>query len=200
MRDGASRATRRRAAQAIGLPIVGLAFFLAGCAQAPRETFDLSSEPVALRSVGLRSGSVVFVAQPVASFPTASDRVVVRAENDSIAVLPGVQWSAPLPGLLQARLVEAMQRSGLSASENIGGPTRLQTDLRRFEIDIGRNLAVVEIAAQLVDDRSGRVRAARLFVAEAPAPDHTGAPAVRALSEAAAQAAARLAQWARAQL
>lgn len=195
MKDEAS--TRRRAARAIGLAGLALMLPLAGCAQAPRETFDLSGEQIVSRSVSLKSGPSVTVAESAAIAPVASDRVVVRAQDDSLAVLPGVQWSERLPRLFQSRIVEAMQQAGLSASSNFGAPIRLQTDLRRFEIDVARSLAVIEIAAQLIDDRTGRTRASRLFVEETPAPDHTGALAVRSLSEAAARAAARIAAWAR---
>ncbi len=200
MKDEASNATRRSAAQAIGLALVALALPLAGCAQATRETFDLSGETGVLRSAALRSGATVFVSEPVASAPTASDRIVVRAEDDSVAVLPGVQWSESLPRLFQKRLIEATQQAGLSASSNIGAQYKLRTDIRRFEIDVARNLAIVEIAVQLVDEQSGRARAARVFVMETAAPEHTGAPAVRALSEAAAGVAARAAAWTRAQI
>ncbi len=200
MKDETSNAALRRAAQAIGLAILTLALPLAGCAQATRETFDLFSETGVLRSAALRSGATVFVSEPAASAPTGSDRIVVRAEDDSVAVLPGVQWSERLPRLFQKRLIEAMQQSGLSASSNIGARTRLQTDIRRFEIDVARNLAVVEIAVQLIDEQSGRARAARVFAAETAAPEHTGAPAARALSEAAATVAARTAVWTRAQI
>lgn len=200
MKDKASNAALRSAAQAVGLTILALALPVAGCAQATRATFDLSGETGVPRSAALRSGAAVFVSEPVASAPTGSDRVVVRAEDDSVAVLPGVQWSERLPRLFQKRLVEAMQQSGLSATSNIGARTRLQTDIRRFEIDVARNLAVVEIAAQLFDEQSGKARAARVFVVETAAPEHTGVPAVRALSEAAAGVAARAAAWTRAQI
>lgn len=190
----ASTSTQRKATRTIALVL--LALFVAACASAPRETFDLTADAGALRSAALRGGPAVYVPEPAAVAPTSSDRIVIRAADDSVAVLPGVQWSDPLPRLFQRRLIEALQQCGLSASSNIGAQTRLQTDVRRFEIDIARDLAVIEVSVELVE--GGRARAARIFVEEGPAPEHVGAQAARALSDAAARVALRIGQWARA--
>jgi cholesterol transport system auxiliary component len=104
----------------LGLVIVSVAFLVSACAQATRETFDLTTETGVLRSVALRGGPAVFVPEPAALAPTSSDRIVVRAGDDSVAVLPGVQWSDPMPLLFQRRLIEALQQCGLSASSNGG--------------------------------------------------------------------------------
>ncbi len=198
MKLKASAATRRKVVQATA--IASLAFLASACAQAPRETFDLTSETGALRSVALRSGPAVFVPEPAAIAPTSSDRIVIRAGDGSVAVLPGVQWSESMPRLFQRRLIEALQKCGLSASANFGGQSALQTDVRRFEIDVARNLAVVEVSVQLVDSGGGRAKAAQIFVEEAPAPEHIGSPAARALGEAAARIALRIGRWTRARL
>ncbi len=198
MKLKASASTQRKVAQAA--VVVSVAFLVSACAQATRETFDLTTETGALRSVALRSGPAVFVPEPAALAPTSSDRIVVRAGDDSVAILPGVQWSDPMPRLFQRRLIEALQQCGLSASSNFGAQTKLQTDVRRFEIDLARNLAVIEVSVQLVDSGGGRAKAARIFVEEAPAPEHTGSPAARALSDAAARIALRIGQWTRARL
>lgn len=194
----ASTATHRRAAQAT--TIASLALLVAACAQATRETFDLTSDMAGLRSIASRGGPPVFVSEPAAVAPTSSDRIVVRAADDSVAVLPGVQWSEPLPLLFQRRLIESLQRCGLSASAGMGAPIKLQADVRRFEIDIARDLAVIEVSVALIDESNGRARAARIFVEETPAPDHIGSQAARALSGAAAQVALRIGQWTRARL
>ncbi|MGD9543924.1 MAG: ABC-type transport auxiliary lipoprotein family protein [Methylocystis sp.] len=198
MKLKASTATQRRAARAAAS--VSLALFVAACAQAPRETFDLTTGAGALRGVALRSGPAIFVPEPSALAPTGSDRIVVRAADESVAVLPGVQWSESLPRLFQRRLIDALQRSGLSASSDMGAPMKLQTDVQRFEIDIARNLAVIKVSVQLVDQSSGRAKASRIFVEEAPAPYHVGSPAVQTLSDAAARIALHIGQWTRARM
>lgn len=176
-----------------------LALLMTACATAPRETFDLTADSGALRSVALRSGPAVYVPAPAAVAPTSSDRIVVRAADDSVTVLPGVQWSDPLPRLFQRRLIEALQKCGLSASAENGAQTTLRTDVRRFEIDVSRNLAVIQVSVELMDG-GGRARAARIFVEETPAPDHVGSQAARALSAAAADVTLQIGQWTRARM
>ncbi|MCC3245347.1 ABC-type transport auxiliary lipoprotein family protein [Methylocystis sp. WRRC1] len=182
---------------AVGALIL-FALALAGCAQPPRQTFDLAGAVSAARAAPLRSGPALIVREPAAVQPTGSDRVVVRDVDGSVSVLPGVQWSERLPRLFQNRLIEAMQRAGVPAGQiSLGATAALATDIRRFEIDVARSIAVVEIEARLVSESNGATRAAQLFTAEAPAPEHTGAPAVHALGEASATVAARIAAWAR---
>ncbi|MBM3561924.1 MAG: ABC transporter protein [Alphaproteobacteria bacterium] len=197
MKLKASTSTQREATRTTALALLTL--FVAACASAPRETFDLTADTGALRSIALRGGPPIYVPEPAAVAPTSSDRIVVRAAGDSVAVLPGVQWSDPLPRLFQRRLIEALQRCGLSASSNIGAQTKLGTDVRRFEIDIARNLAVIEVSVELVDG-GGQARSARIFVEEGPAPEHVGSQAARSLSDAAARIALRIGQWTKARL
>lgn len=176
--------------------IAGLAFLVAGCAHVPRETFDLAvaSPPVSVAT----SGPVLEVREPTATPPTSSQRVVVRDSDGSVALLPDAQWSEPLPRLLRARMIEALQRRGVAASRiGFGSNRALATDIRRFEIDAARNVAVVEIAAYILDESSGATRAGRSFRGEAPTPENIGPGAVRALGQAAAQVLAQMADWAR---
>ena len=194
-----SGAARRDGLRVIRAALCGLA--LAGCAGQPRETFDLSGPSGASGGAPARGDVALAVSEPIAVAPTSSDRVVVRDADGSVAVLPGVQWSERLPRLFQDRLIEALQRAGVSASRfNAAAATTLAIDIRRFEIDISRNLAIVDVAARLVSAGSGATRAAKAFHAEAPAPEHTGAPGVHALTTVSAEAASRIAAWARAQL
>lgn len=191
------KAARRVAAWGVACA----ALTLAGCAEPPRQTFDLAGPVSGARAAPRGSGAALVVREPAAVAPTSTERVVVREADGSVAVLPGVQWSERLPRLFQNRLIGALQGAGVSAAQfSVGATVALATDVRRFEIDVARDVAVVEIAARLVDDRSGATRAAQLFEAESPAPGHTGAPAVHALGEAAAKAAARIAAWARARM
>ncbi len=189
--------TRRGVAVGLCVAIVGLA----GCAAFERQSFDLSGDPArAARSRAFRQGVALFVRTPEAVAPTAGDRVVVRAADGSVAVLPDVQWSDLLPNLLRHRLIDALQSVGVAAGDSGASPLALLTDIRRFEIDAAQNLARAEIAVRLVETASGGVRAGEVFLIETPAPDHYGAPAVAALSTAAAQASGRIATWARARM
>jgi cholesterol transport system auxiliary component len=188
---------RRRAA--FGLCVVVAA--LAGCAANNRQTFDLSGQPThSSRARALRQGGALIVRTPEAVAPTGGDRVVVRAADGAVAVLPDAQWSDSLPNLLRHRLVDALQNAGVAAGDTGASPYALLTDVHRFEIDAGRNVAVVDVAVRIVDTTSGAAKAGETFVVETPAPDHYGAPAIVALSNAAAQASARIASWARSRL
>lgn len=168
----------------------------AGCATAPRQAFDLAAAAGALPRAE-RGGPALVVREPTAAPPTSSARIVLRDVDGSVFILPESEWSAPLPRLLRDRMIEALQRAGVAAAAYGLAGTALSTEIRRFEIDVARNMAVVELSARLVDANTGASRVAQSFVAEAPAPEHTGAPAVMALTEAAGQALAKLASWTR---
>jgi cholesterol transport system auxiliary component len=176
-----------------------LALAGAGCAQPPGQIFDLAGAAAPTR-ISQQAGGALSVREPVAVAPTTTNRIVVRDVDDSVSVLPGVEWSEPLPRLLRGRMIESLQKSGVPAARISLSGRALATDIRRFEINVARNAAVVEIYARIVDETSGATRAAQSVTVEVPAPDHTGAPAALALTEAAAQALARVATWARRQL
>jgi cholesterol transport system auxiliary component len=175
-----------------------VALALAGCAQ--RQAFDLAGAGAGPARIDRAGGQALGVREPLATPPTSSDRIVVREGDGSVAILPDVQWTARLPRLLQDRLVQSLQRLGVSASPVSVSPRTLATDVRRFEIDVARSTAVVEISARLVDANTGAAHASQMFTAEIPAPAHTGAPAVLALTQAADEAMARIAVWARSRL
>jgi cholesterol transport system auxiliary component len=191
-----SESFTQRGAGRLWLAALMIAAALAGCAQGPRQTFDLAGAAGGLRVVRA-GGPALGVREPVATPPTSSDRIVVRESDGSVAILPDAQWTARLPRLLQDRLVESLQRVGVSASAVSIGARALATDVRRFEIDVARNVAVVEIAVRLIDVNTGAALAAQSFTAEAPAVDHTGATAVFALTQAAGEALSHVAAWAR---
>jgi cholesterol transport system auxiliary component len=194
----AEKDARQKMARAIRFALVGLS--LQACGQTPRQNFDLA-RPLAVTKVSLAGGPALSVRPPSAVAPTSGDRIVVREPGGNVSVLPDVQWSERLPALLQDRLVEALQKKGLSAARiSTGATVALATDIRRFEIDVARSCAVVEIAARLVSESTGVTRAAQTFLVETPAPEHTGAPAVQALAEGAAEAMGRIAAWARAKI
>ena len=145
----------------------------------------------------MRQGAALVVRTPEAIAPTGGDRVVIRAADGAVAVLPDAQWSDLLPNLLRRRLVDALQNAGIAAGDTGACPTALLTDIRRFEIDAGRNVAAVDISVRLIDVATGASKGGEAFVIETSAPDHYGAPAIAALSDAAGQASARIANWAR---
>ncbi len=180
------------------LCFVGVGLSLLGCAQPNRETFDLAGAALVARA-SAKTGPALAVREPTAAAPTSGDRIVVRDLDGSVSILPGVQWSERLTRLLQTRMIELLQNAGIAAAK-LSGNMALATDIVRFEIDVARDVAVVEINARLLDERDGASRAAQRFTVESPSPDHTGAPATLALADAARTALARIAVWARGRL
>lgn len=194
-----SGARARRAALAISLALA-----VAGCGggSAP-ESFDLSA---ASGGAGARAprGQLV-VAEPVATAPTDSDRIIVRPTPETVATLKGAQWVERLPRLLQARLVQSFEnarllRSVARADVKIQADYSLASEIRRFEIDVASGEAVVEISARLVVERTGRIAAARIFLARAPGSASGGATAAAALDQALGQALREIVAWAAASL
>lgn len=193
---GAARLKTARALFAASLTLL-----LANCATQARQTFDFDGAEPTSRALPIKTAATISVAEPSAAGPVATDRVVVRQTDDSLAVLPGVQWADRLPDLFRRRVVDALAQAGVATvAGGDGSAYRLETDLRKFEIDVARDLAIVEVSVRLVNAAKGGERAAAILVADYPAPEHTGAPGVRAMSQAADAAARKIAGWARQRL
>lgn len=176
----------------------GAMLFAAGCGGGPAPaTFDLSATTGAAARAGLRGQ--LAVALPVTDQAHDSDRIVVRPGRDSIAYLTGAQWSESLPRLVQDRLVQSFENARLLKSvgrtgERISADHVLLTDIRSFDIDTTRNLAVVEITAKIVDS-AGRIVAADVFAAEAAGSASSGQAAASALDAALGDAMRRIIAW-----
>jgi cholesterol transport system auxiliary component len=181
--------------------LAALVLALAGCSAAPRETFDLSGASQVAGARLSERGGTVEVAEPVALQPTASDRLVIRGAAGDLAVLSDAQWADRLPRLVEARLIARLRAGGVDATfPGAVVSYRLTSDLRRFEIDAAREIAVVEIAVRLSSASNGARRGEAVFVGEAPAP-HTLAPdAARAFDAALNQASTQLVAWTRARI
>lgn len=176
---------------------LGLGLILGGCAAGPVETFDLS----ALETVKLQRAprGQLIIAEPVASAPLDGDRVVVRPSPEQVATLKGAQWRERLPRLVQTKLVQSFEngrflRAVARAESRLVADVTLQIELRRFELDVARGEAVVEIAAKLVNEGSGRIRAADVFVARVTASSEASS-AVPALDAALRDVMEQLVPW-----
>lgn len=176
---------------------VAAAVALGGCAGAPLLTYDLSApreRPV--RQINMQ----IVVSQPTAVSPLDSDRIVVRSPTMGLTVMPGAQWSAELPDLLQSRIIQAFENARLlkavgRPSDRLVSDYNLNSEIRRFEIDAARGEAVVEIVVKFVADRAGRITAARVFEGRAASAATSGAEASAALDAALAQVLRELVAW-----
>ena len=181
-----------------------VALGLAACGGgAPAATYDLSAlaPGAALRG----SARQLVVAEPVASQALDSDRIVVRPNAGEVAYLAGAQWADRLPRLVQTRLIQSFENT--RAAKLVGRPgdrlaadRTLETEIRAFEIDVKGGLAVVEITAKILDDRSGRIVSSQVFSVRAPAAGTGGAAASGALDAALGQVMRAIAVWTAARL
>jgi cholesterol transport system auxiliary component len=194
---------RHDGASPLRFPILGLAVLVAvlsGCGAPPRATFDLrdASLPEPTHVSSPKRKALVRVAEPAAEQLLNSNRLAIREAGGSLGYLADAQWADRAPRLIQGRLVARLLGDGVDASFQ-GGATGylLTTDLRRFEIDAARGVAVVEMAARLSDDKSGALRGEAVFSGEAPAPHTTGPDAAHALESALQPVAGELAVWVR---
>lgn len=183
--------------------VLASALAFSACGGAPqRDTFDLAGLDGG-RALARPLRTTLAVAEPQAIQPVNSDRIIIRTGPNEVANLAEAQWVDRLPRLVQSRLIE-----GFDVGRSTGSVVRpgeaaervLATEIRRFEIDVGREQAVVEIAAKILDSRGAATGRGRVFTGQAPAPHSTGAAATRALDEALAATLRQIIRWTAAQL
>ena len=184
----------RRIMLRVAVPAAAL--MLAGCGGGPPATFDLAAVQNFAGAQNGRGELVVYA--PTAALPVDSQRIVIRTGPEAVAYLKGAQWADRVPELVQTRLIESFQnahvlravgRPGLVANYN------LQTDVRRFEVDVEHGVARVEISAQIVTAGGASV-ASKIFTAEAPAANDEAATVTAALNQALATVLRDIVVWA----
>ncbi|WP_411506981.1 ABC-type transport auxiliary lipoprotein family protein [Brucella anthropi] len=193
-----SRRTLRRMTSASIL----LSMILAGCGTAtPLDTFNLSAPQPGI-SAPSRKNMQLLVPAPTALKALDSENIVVSSAPGSIEYLKGAQWGDRLTNIVQSRLVQAYENTGVFGG--IGRPGdglainyQVLTDLRVFGIQAyaSPQLAVVEMAVRLMNDKTGEVRATRVFRTEIPVSGTTNAAYVKALNAAFERTANEIVSW-----
>jgi cholesterol transport system auxiliary component len=178
---------------------VGAMLLLAGCSggSAPM-TFDLTA-PNPGRVGGSRSYLVI--AEPSTVQALDSDRIIVRDTSGSISFLGSSQWADRVPRLVQTRLIQTFENAGRLGSvgrpgDRIVSDVQMNTDIRAFTVETATGEALVEITAKLVNDKTGRVRAAKLFSARVPLGAIEGAAAATAMNSALSIVLTEIVRWA----
>jgi len=197
---GRRSAARLAAAAAAALTLAGCAGAGGLFGKAPATAYDLAAAKSFPRHPGRARGQLVIV-EPSALAPLDGSAILVRPAPGEAAMLAGAQWEDRLPKLMQARLLQSFENA--SRLRTVGRPADkiatdfvLVTELRAFEISAADGTAVVEIAAKIVGERSGRIMAARVIHVSVPAAATQGPGAVAALNEAFVKAATELVLWA----
>lgn len=184
------------------LTLVAAALALAACSSgAAPTTYDLSS-PRTDAAGPLTARGQLIVAEPRAVQALDSERILVRETNGAISFLGGGQWSDRVPRLVQARLIQTFENVGRRAAvarpgERLVADFQLNTDIRSFQIVSATGTAEIEISAQLVNDRTGRVAVARIFRASEPAGAIDAANAAAALDRALSRILIDIVRWSR---
>lgn len=183
--------------------LVAASMLLTACGAPPRDTFDLAGVDVGKGALARPLRTTIAIREPDAIQPLGSERIIIRTGPNELANLADAQWVDRLPRLVQSRIIEAFD-VGRSTGRVVrpGEPADrvLATEIRRFEIDVGSQEAVVEIAAKILDSRGARTGDGRVFSARSPAPHTSGAVATQALEEALAATLRQIVRWTAAQV
>jgi cholesterol transport system auxiliary component len=198
---GFGRGERRRQSRTRWVAVIAVATGLsaAACSTAPPpQTFDLSAVNSGL--VAHRTRGQVEIVEPAATPALDSDRIVIRTAPEAIAYLTGAQWSARLPALVQTRLLQSFENAKLTqsvggAGQRFSADYALTSELRSFEIDAQRGEALVEVAARIVAEASGRIVAAQIFSAKVPATLNQGSVPAAALDAALNEVMRAIVHW-----
>lgn len=164
-----------------------VAMLLGACASAPPPpAYDLTAPVGRIRGA---LGGQVLVATPAAIQPLSGQQILVKDISGTITSLGDGQWADQLPNLVQARLIHTFENSSkiravARPSSGVAGDVQLISELRSFEIVTPGNEAVVEIAAKLVSEQTGRILRGRIFRTQIPVAAIDAAHAARTLDEA----------------
>jgi cholesterol transport system auxiliary component len=185
----------------LGVP---LALFLSGCAlfggSTPLDTYDLST-PASVVTARHSHRLQILVAEPTAIKAFDGQNIVIKPAPGVIEYLKGAQWADRLPKVVQARLVDALQRSGRFAGvgkpgEGLAIDYQVIADIRAFDIVASGNAhAEVSLYVRLLNDRNGAVKAQKLFTAAAPVAGTGNGALVKALDSAFDKAASDIVSW-----
>jgi len=149
------------------------AALVSGCGSTVKQTFDLSPAYKSAAAVKTpRRRLQILVANPGALKTLDGQDIVIREAGGSVAYLKKAQWSDRLTNIVQMRLLQALEDTGHFAGvgrpgDGLNANYQLITDLRVFSVDVDSQgkFANVEIAARLMDDKTGNVRKSHVFSA-----------------------------------
>lgn len=195
--------TRRQAA----FVILGASLCLAGCSSTsnvPR-AYDISAPSTFPARAGAVRGQLLVV-EPKAIASLDTERIAVRGQGGAYSYLSDGAWADRLPKLLQARIIQAFENASRLRSvgrpgDRLASDWQLLADVRSFEVvAAGSNEVLVEMSVKLVNDRSGRILAGRVFAARAPVAGIDAANVAVAFNTAVQSVLREIVLWATAQV
>ncbi len=182
------------------------AALLSGCVSKlvttpPPATYDLAGLQTAPAVKG-RTSAQILVPEPFALQTLASQRIVVT-RGPLVAYYPNAQYPDTLPKLVQSRIIQAFEKSrGVRAvgrpGEGLSIDYQLLTNIRTFAFNVTQSgrFAEIEIFAQIMNDRNGKVVEAKVFEASVPVAEDTAPSAVSGLNVALDEVLKELVAWA----
>jgi cholesterol transport system auxiliary component len=189
----------RRALRGCG--VLAATALLAGCeifAGPPPETFNLAA-PITVPQSGASTTAQILIPLPSAIGTLDTANIAVM-DGPRYAYYPDSQWPDKLPVVVQARLMEAFERSGRVRAvgrpgEGLSIDYALLLDIRAFEFDAQTFEAEVEIAVRVMNDRNGSILGTRTFTARAPVAADSPDGVVAALGVAFDQVVIEIVDW-----
>lgn len=193
-------ALKSSVSQLLALSLV--AGLLAGCSLSgpANDTFALSTTPLVQGKS--RRNLQILIPEPTALKALDSEQVVVRVSAAEMRYLGGAQWSDRLPRMVQAKLVQAFEKSGTLGGvgrpgEGLAIDQQVITNISSFEISTsGGDAGVVEISAKILNDRNGTIKAQKTFRAVVSSSGQSNQAYIAALDTAFANVTAELVTWA----
>jgi cholesterol transport system auxiliary component len=181
-----------------------MALLLAGCALLrgpPPETFDLAG-PAVVPPPAHGTAAQLLVPEPSALKILDSERIVV-ASGPRLFYYPDAQWPDRMPRVLQARAIEAFEKSKRAKAvgrpgEGLAIDYQIIVNVRAFEFrEEGKHggYAHVEVFAKIMDDRNGRVVATRTLTGDARIDRNTADAVVAGLDAAMSQVLIEMVNW-----
>ncbi|MBB5755055.1 ABC-type transport auxiliary lipoprotein family protein [Prosthecomicrobium pneumaticum] len=178
---------------------------LSGCvsslfAGAPPETYDLAA-PAVTPQLKRSSSAQLLVPDPAALKILDSQRIVV-SDGQKVSYYPSAQWPDTLPRVVQARTIEAFEKTGRTKA--IGRPGdglsidyQILLEIRKFEFAVtpqGR-AAQIELSVRVMNDRTGKIVGQKTFDATVPVAQDSAPAAVAGLNAALEEVLVELVGW-----
>lgn len=182
------------------------ALWLSGCSLgglfAPDEarTYDLVA-PETVRAKSRRMGAQLVVPEPTALRALDNEHIVIRPSSAEINYLGDVQWSDSLPRLIQARMIETLERAGTFRAvsrpgSGLSSDYELMIEIRHFEVNAGEApTARVTLSARLAPTGSGRSVMQKVFDRQAPVAGVDAANVTQGLNKLLGEVLADMAHW-----
>lgn len=158
----------------------------AGCAALPRapeepnHVYVLDALVPAPRAPAASSPLVLVVSLPQAQAAYDSDKMIYMTREHELAAFASNRWAEAPARMLRPLLVRALQQTGgfgsvIGGSASARGDIRLETELIKLVQTFMTKPSQAEIAlrATLVEARTRRVIASKLFEGAEPAPEDT---------------------------